>query len=128
MKFEIEDTIGASPEEIYAAWTDAEGHAAMTGSPSTGSYEVGGTATAWGGYITSVTEVLEENKRIVQRWRTAQFTEDEGDSRVEITLSPVEGGTLVHIVHSDLPEHGMQYHQGWVDHYFEPMKAHFGAE
>jgi len=24
-----------------------------------------------------------------------------------------------------LPEDGMRYKQGWVDYYFEPMKAYF---
>ena len=123
---EVEATIGASPEAIYDAWVDGEGHAKMTGAGADSDPVVGGEFTAWDGYITGTHEALERPRRIVQRWRTSQFPDDAPDSRLEIRLEPVEGGTRVKILHSEIPTgQGPSYDQGWVDHYFEPMRAHF---
>jgi hypothetical protein len=47
---------------------------------------------------------------------------------MEILLDPAGDGTKVTIRHSALPEHGMQYKQGWIDSYFLPMKEYFGGK
>ena len=127
MEFEVSAVISATPQRIYDAWLDGDGHARMTGAAATGSAEVGAAFTAWGGYISGTNLELEAGRRIVQAWRTTQFTADEGDSRVEVTLEPVDGGTRVVIRHGDLPAHGEQYRQGWEDHYFAPMRAWAGG-
>lgn len=127
MEFEVSAVIATSSTEIYDAWLDGEAHARMTGAAATGKAEVGASFTAWDGYISGTNLELEPGRRIVQAWRTSQFAEDEGDSRVEIVLEPVEGGTRVLIRHRDLPAHGEQYRQGWEDHYFIPMRACFGG-
>lgn len=126
MRFEVSALIPAAAEAIYEAWLDGEGHARMTGAAATGEAEVGARFTAWGGYITGSNLALEPGRRIVQAWRTVDFAADEGDSRVEVRLEPVEGGTRVVIEHSDLPAHGEQYRQGWEVHYFAPMRAWAG--
>jgi uncharacterized protein YndB with AHSA1/START domain len=97
----------------------------MTGSPATASSEVGGEFRAWDGYIQGINVELEPATRIVQRWRTREFAPSDPDSRLEIVLVPQAEGTQVSIRHSELPEHGMQYQQGWVDAYFTPMKEYF---
>lgn len=126
LKFTISDVIPASPAEIYAAWLDTDLHTAMTGGAATASDQVGGDFTAWEGYISGKNVALEANASIIQTWRTTQFKDDEPDSDLEIKLAAVDGGTEVTLVHTNLPAHGMQYKQGWVDHYFVPMKAYFG--
>ena len=68
---------------------------------------------------------LEPNKRILQHWRTSEFEKSDKDSLLEILLEPDGDGTRVTIKHSDLPDHGMQYQQGWIDSYFIPMKEYF---
>jgi uncharacterized protein YndB with AHSA1/START domain len=125
--FEVEAVIPASPEAIWDAWLSSEGHAAITGAPASASAEVGGTFEAWDGYIAGRNVDLARPRRIVQAWRTAEFDDDEADSRLTITLEPTEGGTRVHIRHEGLPPHGQQYEQGWHDHYFAPMTEHFGG-
>ena len=45
----------------------------------------------------------------------------------EILFAPEEDGTRVTIRHSNLPDHGMQYRQGWNDAYLNPMKVYFGS-
>lgn len=127
MKFEVSETIAATPAQLYRAWLEGEQHAKMTGSPATGSAEVGAKFTAWDGYISGENLELVPDQRIVQAWRTAEFAASEPDSRVELTLEAVDGGCRLCITHAELPAHGMQYQKGWVDHYFTPMKAHFRA-
>jgi len=126
IEFEVSAVVPSRPEKIYQTWLDSDGHTQITGGAAKVSAEVGGTFEAWDGYITGTNLVLESNKRIVQTWRTMEFTDDEGDSQVEILFEAVEGGTKVTLIHTNLPAHGMQYKQGWVDNYFEPMQRYFG--
>lgn len=120
---EVEGIVRASPERIYAAWIDGEGHTAMTGSPATCDAKVGGAFTAWGGYIKGHTLELEPNRRIVQAWRTSQFPEDAGNSKLEVLLEAVDEGTKVVFRHTSIPGgQGVLYKAGWVGHYLEPMQ------
>ena len=126
MEFEISDLIPASPKEVYKAWLSSTAHSEMTGGDAKVSAEVGDTFEAWDGYITGRNLILEASKRIIQQWRTSEFKEDEKDSLLEIFFAEEDEGTRITIRHSELPEHGMQYKQGWVDSYFNPMKEYFG--
>ena len=48
------------------------------------------------------------------------------DSIITVTLQEVEGGTLLTLVHSNVPDEQTSYEQGgWQEHYFEPMKEYF---
>jgi activator of HSP90 ATPase len=71
---------------------------------------------------------LEPYSCILQLWRTSEFEESAPDSFLEIHLEPEGAGTRLTILHSNLPEDGMQYKQGWIDSYFTPMHAYFGTE
>ena len=125
IRFEISDIIPASPPAIYHAWLNSQGHAGMTGSPAQASPEVGGAFSAWDGYIHGKNLELDPPRRILQAWRTAEFAESDSNSQLEVLLVPVEGGTRVTLRHSNLPAHGEQYGEGWVENYFTPMKAYF---
>jgi uncharacterized protein YndB with AHSA1/START domain len=122
-QLQLRDVFPAAPERIYELWMDSEGHALMTGGEAVIDPREGGEFSAWDGYITGVTERLEPGRLIVQRWRTSEFPEDAGDSMVELTLRPVEGGCEITLVHSGIPEgQGERYKSGWVDYYFEPLR------
>ncbi|HLF80485.1 MAG TPA: SRPBCC domain-containing protein [Anaerolineales bacterium] len=125
LQFEMSAVIPASAAELYEAWLDSAGHSAMTGGAAETSAEPGGRFTAWDGYIQGRNLELEPPRRIVQSWRTAEFEQSEPDSRLEVLFEPAEGGTRLTIRHTNLPAHGGQYEQGWVDNYFEPMKRYF---
>ena len=128
LQFTTSALIPAQPAAIYAAWLDSQGHTEMTGADAVCSAELGGTFQAWNGYIQGTNLELKKNKKIVQAWRTSEFSDDEPDSRVEITLKADGDVTEVTIAHSGLPEHGMQYLQGWEDFYFTPMIAYFAQQ
>ncbi len=125
IEFVVSTMLPATPVEVYDTWMSSEGHSAMTGSPATISGEIGGEFDAWDGYIHGKNINLERGVLIVQTWRTSEFSETEEDSLLEINLKPVGDQTELTLRHSNLPAHGMQYKEGWVDSYFEPMKTYF---
>lgn len=51
IEFSVSAVITASPEEIYDAWLDSNGHTKMTGSPAHATAKVGESFNAWDGYI-----------------------------------------------------------------------------
>lgn len=125
IEFVVSAVIPASPQEVYRAWLSSKGHSGMTGSPAKVSDKVGGEFDAWDGYIHGKNLELVPNQRIVQAWRTSEFSEDEPDSRIEITLEPAGNQTKLTLKHTGLPPHGGQYEAGWVESYFNPMKEYF---
>lgn len=125
VSFEVTTLIRASSSEIYRTWLNSEGHSAMTGSPATASTKVGDEFQAWDGYITGKNLTLETGRRIVQSWRTTEFTDEDADSHLEILLVPEFEQTRIILRHSKLPEHGTQYEEGWEDAYFVPMRSYF---
>lgn len=125
MEFEISDSFPVPPQVVYDTWLDSEGHAAITGSPATASNEVGGEFTAHGGYINGKNLELVPGKLIRQSWRTQQFADSDPDSELEIALGPEGTGTRLTLKHTNLTGDGSHYKTGRVEHYFDPMKAHF---
>jgi len=126
--FTVSATLPASPKAIYDAWLDGKQHGNMNGGgKATASVKPGGKFTAWDGYISGRNLDLVPGKRIVQSWRTTQFTDADADSQIALTLAKVAGGTKVTLRHSKVPGGHDGYKSGWKSHYFEPMKAYFTA-
>jgi uncharacterized protein YndB with AHSA1/START domain len=124
--FTLTALIPASAREIYEAWLDSLAHSEMTGGEARMSDEIGGEVSAWAGYITGRNPELVPHERIVQSWRTTEFTDDHGDSIVTVTLEDDDEGTLLTLVHSNVPDGQTKYEQrGWQEHYFEPMAEFF---
>ena len=125
IEFNVSEIISAPVEVIFHAWLDSGEHSRMTGSPAAVSPKVGERFTAWDNYIRGVNLEINHPHRILQSWRTSEFDVADPDSTLEILFEPADSGTRVTIKHSGLPAHGMQYKQGWIDAYFEPMKTYF---
>jgi activator of HSP90 ATPase len=99
----------------------------MTGGAAKVSARVGGKFSAWDGYITGKNILLEENKKIVQEWRTTEFPESASSSIVEILLTEKKSGTTLTLKHHKIPYGQPDYKAGWTKHYFEPMKKYFAG-
>ncbi|HXQ52829.1 MAG TPA: SRPBCC domain-containing protein [Stellaceae bacterium] len=129
IEFAVSDVIPAAPRAIYDAWLDGQGHAAMTGGKAAqASPEPGAAFTAWDGYISGRNLELKPGRRIVQSWRTTRFTAADPDSRIEVLLEPVAGGTCVTLRHSEVPDGHTSYRDGgWQANYFAPMKRYFAG-
>jgi uncharacterized protein YndB with AHSA1/START domain len=125
-EFTVSTILPASPEAVFKAWLSSEGHADMTGSAAKVQPRVGGSFTAWDGYITGKTLELQPYARIVQTWRTGEFSEEDTDSKIELTLEEAEGGMKLTLFHGNIPEgQAESYEAGWEESYFAPMREYF---
>jgi len=123
--FVITTTIAAKSSSLYRAFLDSAMHSEFTGSPATIDNRIGGKFTAWDGYISGEILELEKNRRILQRWRTTEFSENDEDSLLEIEFIEKDGKTVIRLTHSKLPEGTEEdYKQGWKEFYFAPLKEY----
>ena len=69
---------------------------------------------------------LQPFSRIVQTWRTQNFTDEHADSQIEVLFDGDDDETLVRVRHSNVPDDQLGYENGgWQQSYFDPMKAYF---
>jgi activator of HSP90 ATPase len=128
-KFTVSTLLPTNPEKVFRAWLSTDGHSAMTDSPAKVEPRVGGSFTAWDGYITGKTLELKPYTRIVQAWRTSEFPEGSPDSRIEILLEASGGETKLTLIHTDIPEgQADSYEGGWEESYFQPMREYFSKQ
>jgi len=111
------------PPQVYDAWLDSERPPRIAGGEV--SADVGGEFTAGNGYISGKNLGLETGKRILQSWRTQNSEALDAASELEIILEAVLEGTKLTLKHTNIPDAGAGYKDGWVEHYFEPMKTYF---
>lgn len=124
--FEVSDTFDASAEEIYTGWLDAEVHSEFSGGDAAEiDARVGGAFKT--GKASGKIVAMDDNKKIVQAWKSADFPAGAGDSKIEILLDEKSPGkTTVTIKHSDVPDgQSGALKQHWSDHYFKTMKDFF---
>jgi activator of HSP90 ATPase len=125
-RIEVSEVLPVKQKNLYEAWLDSDKHSAFTGSSAVIDRRVGGTFTAWDGYISGTTISVEPFGRIVQTWRTTEFPDDAPDSEIEVLFDEVKEGTRITLIHTNIPDgQGENYKQGWIDFYFTPMKEYF---
>jgi activator of HSP90 ATPase len=109
-------TIGATPEEIYAAITNPLTLQLWTGEPAIMSTEPGSEFDLWEGSITGKNIEFEENKKIVQQW---YFEGQDEPSIVTIKLHGDKEHTSVELRHTNIPDETYDdIVEGWNDVYF----------
>jgi uncharacterized protein YndB with AHSA1/START domain len=117
---EIKAHLGAPPERVWAALTDADALAAwywpasteprVTSDPVVGGRFALTTPNAEMGFSGEYRE-LDPPRRMVQSWRWAG---EQTDSRVTIELIPTGGGTDLVVLHDRLDDETAElYRQGW---------------
>jgi activator of HSP90 ATPase len=122
---ELKEIFLATPKEIFSAWLDSEKHTAMTGGTAICSTKINEEFSAWDGYISGKNISIIENKEIIQEWRTTEFKESDKNSELILKFQENERGCQITLIHNNIPEGQSDYEQGWIKHYFEPMKAFF---
>jgi len=114
------------PAKLFSDWLDSSAHSDFTESPADIDPKPGGKFTAWDGYISGSTKEIELGRRIIQNWRTTEFSDKEPDSVLVITFEPEGAGTRLTLQHSQIPDGTADgYEAGWRDYYFEPMKKYY---
>ncbi|MGB5348284.1 MAG: SRPBCC domain-containing protein, partial [Polyangiales bacterium] len=126
-EFTVSSVIPASPNRIYSAWMDERHHSAFTGARATVDPWVGGRVVADDGFIDATHVYLVTGSRIAMTWRTRDFPKGSNDSQVDISFSPVAGGTKVEVAHSNVPAGlGKACEKIWKSFYLAPMAKYFG--
>lgn len=125
---EMSAVIAAAPDDVYAAWMTAKGHAAFTGAPASISARAGTRHTAWDGYIHGWVLKAGPGRRATLAWRTSDFAPGDMDSLVELSIERAKEGTRVKLTHCEIPEgQGERYTKGWEEFYFAPLAKYFAA-
>ncbi len=128
-KIKLTVTLSAKPKDVYKAWLNSEAHTLFTGSEAKTSNKEGKPFTAWDGYISGVNMSLIEGKKIVQFWRTTEFSDNDADSLLELHFTEKGKKTLLTLIHSNIPiGDGNKYKEGWKKWYFNPMKEYFSVK
>ena len=66
---------------------------------------------------------------IVQSWRTTRFNDEHEDSIITLTFEEAGDGTLMTLVHSNVPDEQTSYELGGgQEYYFEPMRKYFAKQ
>ncbi|MBI5224333.1 SRPBCC domain-containing protein [Candidatus Micrarchaeota archaeon] len=119
----------ASPIEVYLAIIDPKKHSEFTGAKATCQAKVKGKFTAWDGYCFGENLELIEGKKIVQSWKTSEWPIGYPPSKIEFEFKQEKGGTKMIFTQTNAPKEQIQdYKQGWIDNYWEPMKAYFAKK
>jgi activator of HSP90 ATPase len=109
-------SIGATPEEIYAAITNPLTLQLWTGEPAEMSTTPGTEFSLWDGSIVGKNLEFEEGKKIVQQW---YFDGQEEPSIVTIKLHPDKENASVELRHTNIPDEAYEdIVEGWNDVYF----------
>ena len=126
-RIELHAHFPVTPVELFDAWLDSEKHAAMSGSAASCSRDPGARFTAWDGYITGCNLEIERPRRIVQSWRTSEFSATDPDSRLELRfVHSASGGTDFTLIHTGFPPGSFEeYQQGWLEFYLTSMQEYF---
>jgi activator of HSP90 ATPase len=121
-----EVTIPAKPVQVYDAFINPLKHAAFTGAKASGEAVEGGAFSAWDGYITGTYVKLQRARQILAEWKTSEWPTGYPPSQLALSFKDSDAGTLVSMVHSDVPMSQVDaYRQGWTDYYWTPLKEYF---
>ncbi len=128
-KFRISAKIPVDSKTLFNDWLDSGRHSEFTGGAAKIENKIGGSFSAWDGYITGRTTLIEPFTKIIQKWRTMEFQDDSQDSVLEIQFEELsENETRIIMYHHHIPKgQSNKYKQGWREHYFEPMKEYYTA-
>jgi activator of HSP90 ATPase len=116
----------ATPHAVYEALMDSKKHAEFTRSPAVIRREVGAEFSAFDGWASGTTLELIPDKKIVQKWRAAEWPEGHY-STVTFELQAQGQETRLEFTQSDIPEdHYEELEAGWVEYYWDNLTAYFG--
>jgi len=117
------------PKALYDLYMNAKQHSLIAGSPVKISAKAGAPFTAHQGYITGSSVHNIKDKLIVQTWRAMDWASTDPDSIFTILLEPKGKDTILHAVHSNVPDakaDGVK--KGWTEHYWNPWKQHLAGK
>jgi uncharacterized protein YndB with AHSA1/START domain len=128
-KLEHEIRIEASPETVFAFFTDPVKMVRWMGNEATLDPRPGGVFQV--AFVREIGEVAARGEfvevvpfeRIVFTWGidAEPFGVPPGTTRVEVSLVPDGGGTIVRLAHTQLPGAAVEFHSAGWGHYLERL-------
>jgi activator of HSP90 ATPase len=113
-----------TPHQVFELLMDSKKHAAFTGGAAKIGRTIGSTFTAFDGWAEGTTIELVKDKKIVQRWRGADWPEGHYSIATFVFLPAPKGGTKLLFSQTDIPvEFAKDVADGWKEYYWKPMKA-----
>ncbi len=113
----------AGPEEVYQALMDPEKHSRFTGSKASIIPRVGDRFTLYDEWIEGENLEIIKNKRIVQKWRGANWPQGHYSTAI-FEFKKIGSGTELVFTQTGVPqEHYEEISRGWVEHYWDKMKS-----
>jgi activator of HSP90 ATPase len=117
------------PKALFDLYMNAKLHGVIAGSPVKISSKAGAPFSAHGDYITGKTVYTTKDNIIVQTWRAKDWDAAEPDSIFTIILEPKGKDTILHAIHSNVPDAKAEsIEKGWHDHYWKPWKQHLAGK
>jgi activator of HSP90 ATPase len=114
----------APAKAVYDALMNSAKHAAFTGDAATIDPRTGGEFSAYGGYLTGTFLDIMPGKKIVQKWRAADWPPGVF-SRVTIELQEKRGATRLYFTQDGVPEaFADDIAQGWHDYYWDRLREY----
>ncbi len=111
------------PDTVYGMLMNSEQHSGFTGAHAQISQEVGGEFTSYNGGVSGMNLELVPGKRIVQTWRSANWSEGH-HSTVTYEFSKTENGTRIDFTQTGVPADAFDdIDQGWTGMYWSKMGA-----
>lgn len=112
----------ADPREIYEVLMDSKKHSRFTESEARISRKVGGKVSAYDGWVEAYNLELVPNKKIVQKWRGADWPKGHY-SIAKFVLKKTKTGTTLAFTQTSVPiDVYDDIKDGWKEHYWEKMK------
>lgn len=118
-------TLNATPEEVYAALTNAATIQLWSGEPAVMSTEPNKEFALWQGSIEGMNLEFEKDKKIVQQW---YFGEQEEPSIVTMKLFADKNKTSLELRHTNIPDEDfVSIVAGWNDVYMGSLVEFYEA-
>jgi uncharacterized protein YndB with AHSA1/START domain len=118
--------IRAAPMAVWAALTDPQAIRAWMGGEGTIEFDLrhGGRYRLFGGETTGTLLSFETGRSLCYTWRQGEWPPEWEDSRVEWTLTAVDGGTRLHLVHDQFPNQQERdaHDEGWDEYFLGPLQ------
>ena len=112
--------ISAPVEKVWEALVDPKMIEKWGGGPAKMKAEAGFEFEFWGGDIHGKNIEVVKSKKLVQEWYSGDWPKP---SRAIFDLIPKDGGTLVYLIHEDVPDEGAKdIADGWNRYYLGKIK------
>ncbi len=117
--------IAASHADVYNALTNKVMIEIWTGEEAVMEETAGSEFSMWEGSICGINLEFEKNHKIVQEWFFGE-EDDDKKSIVTIKLHPDKKGTIMEVVHTNIPDEAFEnISEGWEEDYFEGLNQLF---